>query len=109
MAIGGYLAVGFVFALLLPAVYAALALSRRIRPSFDSIFRLLASGVAIPASLRLIWLVFYGFDSVGTAGLSGQDRFYLLVGGAAALWYGAYGVATVFNKVLKVEFRDEEE
>lgn len=87
MAISGVLAATFIFAIALLLIYVALALKRRIKPSFSSAFMLMANAAAVATSLRLLWLVFFG-DEVR---LAEQDRFYLLVGAAAAAWFGVRG------------------
>jgi hypothetical protein len=42
-------------------------------------------------------------------GLTGQDKFHLLIGAAAAGWYGCYGAAKTFNKLFDVQLQDEPE
>lgn len=103
MAISGVLAATFVFALTLPLLYVILAFIRKTKPSFDSVYTLMANAVAVTTTLRLLWLVFYD-EKVQ---LAGQDRFYLLVGAVAAGWYGCSGVLKTFNKLFGVELQDE--
>ena len=65
----------------------------------------MASGTAVATSPQLLWLVFYGER---LRGLTGQERFYLLVGVAAG-WYGCSGILKTFNKLFGVELREEDE
>jgi hypothetical protein len=106
VAISGALAATFVVTLGLPLIYVVLALTRRIRPSFDSCYKLMAAGGSIAASGQLLWLIVMGER---VQGLTGQDKFYLLVGAVAAGWYGVAGAARTFNKLFGVELQDEPE
>lgn len=105
MAISGVLAATFIFALALPLVYAGLALARRIKPSFDSVYKLMSNAVAVSVSLRLLWLVFFDEE----VQLISQDRYYLLVGAVVAGWYGFSGIAKTFNKLFGVQLQEEDE
>lgn len=104
MAISGGLAATFVLVLALPIAYVFLALKRRIRPSFDSFYKLMAAGGGIAACGQLLWLIVFAEE---VRGLTGQDKFHLLVGAAAAGWYGCSGAAKTFNKLYGVQLKDE--
>ena len=107
MAVSGVLAATFVFAIALPLIYAGLALFwRKTKPSYDSAYKLMGNAVAVATSLQLLWLVFFGER---IQGLTGQDRFYLLVGAVAAGWYGVSGILKTFNKLFGVQLNEEEE
>jgi hypothetical protein len=100
VAISGALAATFLFAIGLPAAYAVLALVWfKVKPTWDSAFKLMSNAVALAASFRLIWLVF--FEEV--SGLSSQAKYYLLVGIAATGWYGIAGILKTFNKLFQVK------
>ncbi len=105
MAISGVLAATFIFAIALLLIYVALALKRRIKPSFSSAFMLMANAAAVATSLRLLWLVF--FESV--QGLADQDKYYLIVGVVATGWYGCSRILKTFNKLYGVQLKEEDE
>jgi hypothetical protein len=106
VAISGALAATFGFALILASAYVVLALTRKTKPSFDSFYKLMAAGGSIAASVQLLFLIFFGER---IQGLTGQDKFHLLVGAAAAGWYGVSGAATTFNKLFGVQLKEEPE
>ena len=107
MAVSGVLAATFAFAVVLPLIYAGLAIFwRRTKPSYDSAYKLMGNAVAVATSVQLLWLVFF-VERV--QGLTGQDRFYLLVGAVTAGWYGVSGILRTFNILFGVQLKEEDD
>jgi len=106
VAISGVLAATFLFVLALPVAYALLALFwRKTKPTFKSVYTLMAGAMGVATAMQFVWWIFQR----EMQGLTNQGRFYLLIGAVAAGWFGCKGILQTFNKLFRIELREEDE